>query len=48
MGPLIEELTLMDYLVIEDGKATVTERGMAKLENFKSSLSSEERNALEM
>jgi len=48
MGPLIEELALMDYLVIEDGKAIVTKKGMAKLENFKSSLSPEERKALVM
>ena len=48
MGPLIEELTLMDYLVIEDGKAIVTKKGMVKLENFKLSLSPEEREALAM
>jgi hypothetical protein len=48
MGPLIEELTLMNYLVIEDGKAIVTKKGMTKLEDFKASLSSEERNALKM
>jgi hypothetical protein len=48
MGPLIEELTLMNYLVIEDGKAILTKKGMAKLENFKLSLSPEEREALEM
>jgi hypothetical protein len=48
MGPLIEELDLMDYLDIEDGKAVVTQKGGAKLEDFKSSLSAEEREALEM
>jgi uncharacterized repeat protein (TIGR04076 family) len=48
MGPLIEELDLMDYLDIEDGKAVVTQKGGAKLEDFKSSLSAEERESLEM
>jgi hypothetical protein len=48
MGPLIEELDLMDYLDIEDGKAVVIKKGGAKLEDFKSSLSAEEREALEM
>jgi hypothetical protein len=48
MVPLLEELVLMNYLNIKKGKATVTKRGEAKLENFKSSLSSNERKVLEM
>ncbi len=48
MGPLTEELNLMNYLNIEDGKASVTEKGAAKLESFKSTLSAEEREALKL
>ena len=48
MAPLTEELDLMNYLNIEDGKASVTEKGAAKLESFKSSLSAEEREALKL
>ena len=43
---LIEELELMDYLEIRDGKASVTKKGEAKLNDFKSSLSIEEIEAI--
>lgn len=45
---LTEELALMDYLQIENGKATVTKKGEAKLKDFKKSLSKEEKTALKM
>jgi hypothetical protein len=45
---LSEELELMGYLEIKDGKASVTKKGAAKLESFKKSLSAEERKALKM
>jgi hypothetical protein len=48
MTPLIEELEIMGYLEIRDGKATATGKGRTKLEAFKSSLSDEEREALEI
>ncbi len=43
---LSEELELMDYLKIENGKATVTPKGEAKLKAFRKSLTKEERQAL--
>lgn len=43
---LIEDLEIMGYLKIEQGKATVTQKGEAKLDNFKETLSAEEREAL--
>jgi hypothetical protein len=43
---LAEELALMDYLKIENGQATVTKKGEAKLETFRNSLAPEEREAL--
>jgi hypothetical protein len=43
---LSEELELMGYLEIKDGKASVTKKGEAKLEDFKTSLTAEEREAL--
>jgi len=43
---LVEELEVMDYLEIQNGKASVTKKGEAKLEDFKASLSAEEREAL--
>jgi len=43
---LVEELELMDYLEIKDGKATVTGKGEKKIEEFKKGLSAEEREAL--
>jgi uncharacterized repeat protein (TIGR04076 family) len=45
---LSEELELMDYLEIKDGKASVTKKGEKKLEDFKSTLTTEEREALKM
>ncbi|MCX6008488.1 MAG: hypothetical protein NTW48_00325 [Chloroflexi bacterium] len=46
--PLVEELELMGYLEIQNGKATVTKKGQAKLEDFKASLSAVEREALQI
>jgi hypothetical protein len=48
MLPLIEELTLMGYLEIKDGAATVTAKGQDKLRKFKSSLSDKEKDALQI
>jgi uncharacterized repeat protein (TIGR04076 family) len=45
---LNEELTLMDYLEIKDGKAYVTDKGTKKVEVFKAGLSAEEREALKV
>ena len=45
---LSEELELLGYLEIQDGKASVPKKGEAKLETFKKSLSSEERQSLNM
>lgn len=45
---LSEELELMGYLEIKNGKASVTKKGEEKLEKFKNSLSAEEREALHM
>ena len=45
---LVEELELMNYLEIRNGKASVTKKGKVKLENFKKSLSAEEREALQI
>jgi len=46
--PLIEELQVLDYLAIENQKVHVTDKGKAKLESFKSTLSDEEKEALKM
>jgi uncharacterized repeat protein (TIGR04076 family) len=48
MIPLIEELELLGYMEIKDGNAVVTEKGKTKLCDFRSSLSPEEREALEV
>jgi uncharacterized repeat protein (TIGR04076 family) len=45
---IVEDLELMGYLKIEDGKATVTKKGEEKLEAFKKSLSAEEKEALNL
>jgi ribosomal protein S19E (S16A) len=45
---LSEELELMGYLDILDGKATVTPKGEAKLKDFIKSLTPEEKEALKM
>ena len=43
---LVEELELMGYLEVQNGKAFATKKGQAKLEDFKTNLSAEEREAL--
>ena len=43
---LVEELEIMGYLKIKNGKVFVTKKGEAKLKDFKASLSAEEREAL--
>jgi len=48
MEALREELELMGYLKVEDNRATVTKQGKAKFKNFKTSLSQEERAALQI
>jgi uncharacterized repeat protein (TIGR04076 family) len=48
MKCLVEELELIGYLKIKDGKATVTVKGKKKIEAFKASLKAEERKALKM
>ena len=48
VGILVEELELMGYLEIKEGKATVTDKGVKKIEDFKASLTAEEREALKM
>ncbi|HUJ68857.1 MAG TPA: hypothetical protein VLW86_05005 [Syntrophorhabdales bacterium] len=45
---LVEELDLMGFLEIHEGKAVTTTRGEAKLDEFKKGLSKEERDALGM
>lgn len=45
---LVEELEILDYLEIEDGKASATRKGEAKLNDFKAGLSAEEKEALDM
>jgi uncharacterized repeat protein (TIGR04076 family) len=45
---LAEELEILGYLEIEEGKASVTKKGEAKLNDFKASLSTEEKEALEI
>ena len=43
---LVEELELVGYVDIRDGKASITKTGEAKLDHFIKSLSSDEREAL--
>jgi uncharacterized repeat protein (TIGR04076 family) len=45
---LVEELELMSYVEISEGKATITAKGKKKLAEFKAVLSKEERRALEI
>ncbi len=45
---LVEELELIGFLSIENGKAAVTGKGVKKLNAFKKSLSAEEKEALKM
>jgi len=44
--PLVEELELVGYMEVKEGRAFVTEKGEAKLRDFKAGLSLEEREAL--
>ena len=43
---LVEELELMSYVEVRDGKAAVTKKGKAKLADFRAGLTKEERQAL--
>ena len=43
---LVEELQIMGYLEIKEGKASVTNKGKEKLQKFKDSLKPEEKEAL--
>jgi len=45
---LLEELELMDYLEIKDEKVFAKQKAQAKLDDFRGSLSAEERQALEI
>jgi ribosomal protein S19E (S16A) len=45
---LNEELEIMGYLEIKDGKASVTDKGQKKLEGFKAGLSAQDREALKV
>jgi uncharacterized repeat protein (TIGR04076 family) len=45
---LVEDLELMGYMEIKNGKASVTKKGKAKLELFKKNLSAEEKEVLNM
>ena len=43
---LLEELALINYVSVQEGRVTVTEKGAAKLKTFRDSLTLEEREAL--
>jgi uncharacterized repeat protein (TIGR04076 family) len=45
---LVEELELMAFLEIQNGKASITKKGQKKLEEFKASIPAEERKLLEL
>jgi hypothetical protein len=45
---LVEELEIMDYVQVRDGKIFVTDAGRNKLNEFKATLSHEEKDALRM
>jgi uncharacterized repeat protein (TIGR04076 family) len=45
---LREELELTGYLEVQDGKVFISDKGKAKLDSFKESLSKEERKALDI
>jgi len=48
---LVGELAILDYVVLDDGregKVTITEKGKKKLEDFRNSLTPEEREALKL
>jgi uncharacterized repeat protein (TIGR04076 family) len=46
VGILVEELELIGYLEVKNGKANITKKGEEKLKNFKASLPAEDREAL--
>jgi hypothetical protein len=48
MQMLVEELTLMSYLEIKDGKAYITKKGEEKLKVFIQGLPTEDREALKL
>ncbi|MCR4394991.1 MAG: hypothetical protein NUV31_11525, partial [Dehalococcoidales bacterium] len=48
---LVGELAVLDYVVLDDGregKVTITKKGKKKLEDFRNSLTPEEREALKL
>jgi len=45
---LTEELALLNYVKVDEGKVTVTARGADKLDGFRKSLTAEEREALKI
>ncbi|UCC17839.1 MAG: hypothetical protein JSU58_04625, partial [Dehalococcoidales bacterium] len=48
---LVGELAVLDYITLDgdrDGNVAITEKGTAKLEDFKKGLTSEEHSALRM
>ncbi len=45
---LVDELALMNYVAVNEGKATITQSGEAKLKAFKKGLSKQEKTALNM
>jgi uncharacterized repeat protein (TIGR04076 family) len=46
--PLDDELVIMDYMERKDGNVSVTKKGEARLEEFKRTLTAEERSALKL
>ncbi len=46
--PLIEDLQILNFLKIENGKVDITDKGRDKLNDFKSTLSDEEKSVLKM
>jgi hypothetical protein len=46
MEALREELELMEYLKIEDGKASVTGKGEERFQDFRAGLAEQEQQAL--
>jgi len=45
---LVGELELMGYVSVKDNKVTITDKGKKKLEDYKASLTAEERKALKL
>lgn len=48
IAALVGELELMGYVEVKDDKATITDKGIKKLEDYKASLTAEERKALKL